>query len=119
MNGLHGILLILTGVIHIAFGLMPAIYGSQWKQFLNLRIFNTVWVNNDKNMAAFWFVIFGPIMIALGLAVYELETQFSILPMSVGWALLSISILGSIMTPKSGFTVLLIPQSVFYLLSAY
>lgn len=119
MNGLHGILLILTGVIHIVFGLMPAIYGSQWKAFLTSGMLNTVWVDNDKNMAAFWFVIFGPIMIALGVAVYELETQFSVLPMSVGWVLLGLSVLGAIMSPKSGFTLLLIPQSIFYLYSAY
>jgi hypothetical protein len=117
MTGIHGILLISTAVLHVVFGLLPLVYGADWKKYIRSGLLNSVQIDNDRSMAAFWFVIFGPVLFLAGLAIYELETQLGVLPASLGWVLLIFSVIGSLVTPKSGFTVLLLPQVIYYLCS--
>lgn len=118
MNGIHGILLIATGLLHVVFGFSRPNYQREWSSFFQHRLWNTVSIGKDKDMAAFWFVICGPFMALCGIALYELEVR-GITSSLFGWIFLGMSILGAIMTPKSGFTALLIPQALFYLASVY
>ncbi len=107
-----------TAVLHTAFGLLPKIYGEEWSEFSRLRLWKSVSIANDRNMAAFWFVIFGPTLFLAGLAIYEIEMAGIGLPRSFGWTLLGVSAVGSVMCPKSGFTILLLPQAIYYLVSS-
>lgn len=116
--GIHGILLIITGILHSIFTLFPFIYGHQWRTFIQSGLWKSVHLGKDREMAAFWFGIAGSLMNALGLCVYELEMAGLHLPASIGLAMLSISLLGALMSPKSGFTFLLVPQSIFYLVTS-
>lgn len=118
MNGIHGILLILTGMIHIVYGLLPHTYLHDWQKFFIAGLWDTVSTNNDKGMAAFWFIIAGLLMLLVGLAIFEIEKLKSVLPLSIGIAFFAITALGCIMAPKSGFTLFLLPQSIFYFYSS-
>ena len=118
MTGIHGLLLMTTAIVHVAFGLMPKIYGAEWRSFAQKKFWRSVWIENDRNMAAFWFVIFGPVLFLAGLSIYEIETAGLDLPASIGWTLLTVSTVGAIMSPKSGFAALLLPQAIFYLYAA-
>ena len=115
--GLHGILLIATGVIHIVFGLFPIVYLNDWTKFFKKGFWNQVLLNDDRSMAAFWFLIAGPLFITLGLAIYEFEIRKMPLPISVGCGLFAVGLVGAVMSPKSGFTVFILPQALFYLFS--
>ena len=117
MTGIHGILLMGTGVIHILYGLLPMAYQKDWYEFYQKKFWNLVTITSDRKMAAFWFVIAGPFMFLTGLILYELEIQ-GFMPLSVGWVFLTISLTGAIMAPKSGFTIFLLPQALFYLYRA-
>jgi len=119
MAGIHGLLLMATAIIHVLFGLGPKVYGAEWRNFVRSKLWKSVWIDNDKNMAAFWFVIFGPVLFLTGMSVYEIETAGLALPSSIGWTLLGVSTFGAIMCPKSGFTVFLLPQAIFYLCSEF
>lgn len=115
MQGIHGILLMATGIVHVVFGLLPINYGNDWKGYLFAGVWNTVSLENDRSMAAFWFVMAGLLMFLVGLAIYEIERRANILPLSIGCVFLGITLLGCLMAPKSGFTFLLLPQALFYL----
>jgi len=118
MTGIHGFLLMATAIIHVSFGLLPKVYGSEWRRFAEAKFWRSILLDNDKNMAAFWFVAFGPVIFLAGLAIYELEAGGLALPASIGWTLLAIAAVGAVMSPKSGFTVFLLPQAIFYLYAA-
>ena len=117
MSGIHGVLLMLTGVIHIVFGLLPFMYFTDWQRFFMAGLWNTVSRDSDRGMAAFWFVIAGLLMFLIGLAIFEIERRTAILPLSIGLVFLGMTLFGCVMAPKSGFTLLLLPQAVFYLYS--
>jgi hypothetical protein len=95
------------------------VYLSDWVNFFRNKLWSQVDIKVDRKMAAFWFVIAGPLIAVIGLLIYDFELKGLLLPINVGWILLSIAILGAVMSPKSGFTFLLIPQAIYYLLSAY
>jgi hypothetical protein len=119
MNGLHGILLMATGFLHVVFALMPVAYQKDWTEFWKKRLWNQVLINDDRKMAAFWFLIAGPLFFIIGHLIYTIEVQGLPLPISVGWMLFAVGTLGATMSHKSGFTVLILPQAIYYLLSAY
>ena len=119
MTGLHGILLIATGVFHIIFALLPILYLKEWTAFFTNKFWNQITGSNDRKMAAFWFLIAGPLMVLMGMAIYEIELRLIPLPLPLGWGMFAFASFGTIMSPKSGFTFLLLPQSIFYLFSAY
>jgi len=118
MQGIHGILLVFTGILHIMFGFMPVVYQREWQWFVRYKLWSQVGLENDRAMAAFWFVVAGPFMIMIGLLLYELETAGLDLPLSFGILFFLISGIGAIMSPRSGFTLLLLPQSIYYLVDA-
>ena len=115
MEGIHGVLLIATGILHTLVTFTPILYSRKWLQFLKNGLFREVRANNEESMAAFWFMIAGPLMIFAGMNLYFLELLSGAIPSSIGICLLGISILGAIMMPKSGFTLLLLPQAIFLL----
>ncbi|MBI1860390.1 MAG: hypothetical protein HYR96_05680 [Deltaproteobacteria bacterium] len=117
MVGLHGILLIATGVVHIAFALSPAVYWKDWIGFSKRTFWNQVLITSDRSMAAFWFLLAGPLFVLLGMAIYEIEMSGGPLPKSIGVGLLMLGVGGAFMSPKSGFTVFILPQALFYLFS--
>jgi hypothetical protein len=118
MQGIHGILLVFSGFLHIMFGFMPVVYQREWQWFVRYKLWSQVSLENDRAMAAFWFVIAGPFMIMMGLLLYELESAGLNLPLSFGIMFLLVSCIGSFMSPRSGFTLLLLPQSIYYLVDA-
>ncbi len=118
MNGIHGGIMMATGLVHVLFGLMPLVYGRDWLRFYQNSFSNVVTVENDRAMAAFWFVMTGPMFVIIGALIFSMESQGLPLPAVVGWMLLAVSLLGAVMSHKSGFTVLLLPQTIFYLFSA-
>src|SRR3989338_7410845 len=119
MTGLHGILLMATGTIHLVFGLMPNAYQRDWSEFMRKKFWNQIVIVNDRKMAAFWFLFAGLLFFIIGYLIYTLEVQGLALPISVGWMIFAVGVLGSIMSHKSGFTVLILPQAIYYLISAY
>ena len=80
---------------------------------------NQVLIHDDRKMAAFWFVIAGPLFFMMGMLVYFIEVSGLALPISFGGVMIAVALIGSIMSNKSGFTILLLPQAVYYLLAAY
>ena len=119
MPEIHGILLMATGAIHVLFGLLPMTYKTDWKKFVQSGLWNTVTIKNDRDAAAFWFVTGGILLFLMGMTLYELEAQVAALSISIGWGLLLLGFLGAVMTPKSGFTLFIVPQAILYLCSAY
>ncbi len=56
MVGIHGVLLMATGMIHMIFGLLPFTYLHDWQKLFVLGLWDTVSKNDDRAMAAFCFV---------------------------------------------------------------
>ena len=118
MIGIHGQLLMITAAIHVLFGLMPSIYLHDWKEFFKKGLWNQVFITDDRKVASFWFVMAGPLFFTIGLLIYEIEVQGMKLPVSIGWSILATSLVGVVLCPKSGFTIFILPQAIFYLFKA-
>jgi hypothetical protein len=97
-----GLLLIGTGIIHNAVGLVFC--WSYLVQFASEGFWNTVKDGQWERGTVFWFFMFGFMLIYLGaLADWLLKKKGIALPGFVGWSLLLLSGVGVVMMPVSGF----------------
>lgn len=118
MSGIHGIFLMATGLLHVLVSLTPKAYLKDWSEIKKQNFWKQVTLQDDRRMAAFWFLFGGPLFFVIGYLIYFIEMQGIPMPAAFGWMLLGLGVFGSILTPKSGFTILVLPQAIFYLMSA-
>jgi hypothetical protein len=123
-NGrIHGRLLMVTGVAHVALSLMPGVFGEQFYQFASSVFFNVSSGAADfsffggsmkyEEFAAFWFFYAGPMMFLFGMSIDQLERLQGNVAASISSAFLVVSCIGAYMVPFSGMTFVLIPQGLF------
>ena len=93
--------LIGVSIIHTAFAI--ALFGDVILGVIRRGLFDSV--GTDPMVGAVvWFVLFGALLFICGLALRELErATHGALPRSLGWSLLSLTILGVVLMPDSGF----------------
>ena len=93
--------LIAVSVVHTLFA--AVVFRSTLSSIIQRGVFNTV--GEDPMLGAVvWFVLFGVALFICGLAVSALEQSTSNpLPLSLGWSLLALSVLGVVLMPASGF----------------
>lgn len=99
-----GHLLVATGVLHNVVGII-----GFWKPLSAIhrdRYFNTVRMDAERN-AAFWFLITGALLMALGQQARATQQRTGAVPASLGWSLLAISVPGVVLIPVSGFWLVL------------
>lgn len=109
-----GTLLAATGVLHT---IVAIILG--WDSFVNM--FRNGLINstegNVEHAFAFWFLICGIFLIFLGQTLqYYIKKEQKPAPLSLGYALLVMSIIGCFIEPVSGFW-LFIPQALIIILA--
>ncbi len=59
---------------------------------------------------AFWFIFFGFLLIVFGALIDWCESKGIKLPLFLGWGLLTITIIGVMLMPVSGFWLVIIPS---------
>ncbi|MEJ2610958.1 MAG: DUF6463 family protein [Candidatus Thiodiazotropha sp.] len=93
--------LIGVSVIHTVFAF--ALFGNVLLSIIQKGLFDSV--GSDPMVGAVaWFVLFGILLFILGQALWELEHAMEgMLPRSLGWSLLTLTILGVVLMPASGF----------------
>ena len=101
-----GKVIIFIGIIHLVFGFIS--YRTAWAEMLRSGLFNTV-DSQLEHQAAFWFIVFGMLVLILGGLIDWCEGHKQVLPKFLGWSLLALSIVGIVMMPISGWWFLLIP----------
>ena len=104
---LSAYLLIATGVLHNAIGF--TIGAPVLGEIVREGFFNTIGMQPDRN-AAFWFLLSGFALMLMGLLLLELRH----IPKAFAWSLLTLSLMGVVLMPLSGFWLVL-PQT-FYML---
>ncbi|WP_169082398.1 DUF6463 family protein [Paenibacillus sp. PL91] len=104
-----GLLLMLTGLLHTAVGLF--VFTKQLLPIAAEGVWNTVKEGQWERETAFWFMMFGFLLLLLGYLVNWLLKKKGISPPAAfGWLLLILSLIGSIAMPVSGFWLAL-PQA--------
>jgi Family of unknown function (DUF6463) len=81
------------------------------RQLLDIAL-NGFWggVVRDPSLAAVtWFVLFGALLLIVGLALSTMEKKALPIPLSIGWLLLGLTVLGIALMPRSGFYLVLVP----------
>ncbi len=104
MRRLCGPLLVATGVLHLLVGLfffagpLAAIAGDG---------FGAVGPDPASKAfdreAAFWFMLFGVMLLMLGGLTHWAQARTGTLPLFLGWSLLALGVIGVVMMPASGF----------------
>lgn len=104
-----GNLLIATGVIHNVIGF---IMGKEvLTQIVDSGFINSVNSEMDRN-AVFWFLFSGFMMMILGKLMQDYVSEYQKpLPVSLGYYLLIITVIGCVVMPVSGFWIVL-PQAI-------
>ncbi len=123
----NGKILILTGLMHSLFGVLPIAYGKQFNRFSKsffFKISNGLsefpLLNgqmNHETFSAFWFFYFGLIIISLGVLIRSIEKQNLQLPLGFIWSYLIVTSIGVYMVPFSGMTIFMLPHAIFMLLT--
>lgn len=110
-----GNLLIGTGVIHNALGFVLG--KSILTEIINGGLINSITTQMDRR-AIFWFLFGGFMMMILGKFMQDyLNESSKQLPISLGYYLLALSIIGCIMMPVSGFW-LVVPQAIIIIVAS-
>lgn len=105
MTRFCGWFLIATGIRHAAVGLV--LFRQPIADIVREGVLNTVRGQVDRE-AAFWFLLFSPVCVALGQLVNRaVEHGDAPLLRSLGVALLVISVVGIAFMPVSGFWIVL------------
>ncbi len=99
--------IVAIGLLHTVFGLVG--FRNILAMLLRDGIFNTVNGQPDREMA-FWFIFFGFLLIVFGALIDWCESKGIKLPPFLGWGLLTITIIGVMLMPVSGFWLLIIPS---------
>jgi hypothetical protein len=108
---LHGTLLMATGVLHDAVGLV--LYRHDLARIARHGVWNTIDDDASPGAAALWFLAFGIVLVILGAFVRHIERTLregALLPASLGWALGALAVLLVVPMPKTG-AWLLFPQA--------
>jgi len=104
-------ILVALGLGHIAVGIV------RFKEPLAQAVragFVGQFVGHCDRRAAFWFIIFGPLMVMGGhLAIHAVNTADTRLLKIMGFYLLAVGVVGSLAQPTSPFWVALVISSVF------
>ena len=102
-----GLLLVITGIIHSIYALVS--FGSIYLDIIKDVLANTS-SHDYSHGFAFWFLICGVFVILLGTVLHHYQKrEQKAAPLSLGYSLLILSIIGCIVEPISGFW-LFIPQ---------
>ena len=105
MNRLSGHLLMVTAMGHTAVGIL--LFRDPLAAMLNDGFFNAIRPHFDR-MAAFWFLLFSPVLFLLGqITNYAVGRSDAHLIRLVGFYLLGIGIIGVAALPLSGFWILI------------
>lgn len=97
-----GLMLMLTGFLHVIYGLIA--YASQLQPLVTEGLWGTVADDQWDRGTAFWFTMFGFLLMLLGYMVDWLIKKKGIVPpAALGWMLLSVCLIGAIVMPASGF----------------
>lgn len=107
MRAWIGKFIIGIGVIHVAFGFV--VFHGTLRILVAEGLFNTVNGQPDRELA-FWFIIFGAVVILLGALTDWCERQAAGLPRRFGWSLLALTVLVVFIMPISGGWLLLAPS---------
>jgi hypothetical protein len=99
--------IVAIGLLHTVFGLVG--FRNILAMLLREGIFNTVNGQPDREMA-FWFIFFGFLLIVFGALIDWCESKGIKLPLFLGWGLLTITIIGVMLMPVSGFWLVIIPS---------
>lgn len=100
MKKLSANLLILIAIIHSIFGIVIGL--PYLKEIAQAGFFNAV-DPHPYRMAIVWFLFTGFVLMILGQLALSLEN----IPNSVAWSLFSLSLIGLILMPISGFWLVL------------
>ena len=111
-----GLMLIITGILHIILALLAG--GEAFMEiYRNNGIFNSIARDNYYHQTAFWFLICGVLLIPFGQILhYYQKREQKPAPLSLGYSLLILSILGCIIMPVSGFWLFL-PQALIIIIA--
>ena len=97
-----GLLLMLTGLLHTVVGLI--IYMKQLQPIVAGGLWSTVGEGQWDRGTAFWFMMFGFLLILLGYTADWLMKKKEIaLPAAFGWTLFAVCLIGAVVMPVSGF----------------
>jgi len=96
-----------TGIIHVFVGVW--LYAEPLVAISQNGFFNAVDPYCDRN-TAFWFLMFVPLLFAIGQLCCWAQVKGIALPTFLGWYLLATSIVGIVLMPISGFWLLIIPS---------
>jgi len=97
-----------VSTIHTIFAL--AVFPDVWLGILSSGVINTV--GNDPVIGApVWFLFWGLLLYVIGFVIDAIEKRnISPLPISLGWGLLFITIIGVVLMPISGIWLLFPPS---------
>ncbi|HYF62172.1 MAG TPA: DUF6463 family protein [Herpetosiphonaceae bacterium] len=102
-----GTMLLATGMLHTAVGLWH--YRQPLLAILGAGRWMSVTGDSGRE-AAFWFILFGVVLMMFGQFVRWALRHAGTLPASLGWSLLALGLLGVAFMPDSGFWLVL-PQA--------
>ncbi|MEL6408007.1 MAG: DUF6463 family protein [Chloroflexota bacterium] len=110
-----GYILIAIALLHQVVGLI--FYSSALHDILQAGILNAVVPPFWERDAAFWFLMFGGLLLLIGWVVQWLMDSVGTIPAFLGWGLLIVCVLGVILMPLSGFW-LVIPLAIMMIRQA-
>lgn len=96
----------LIGAIHTAVGMVG--FRNVIGDIAERGMFNTVNGQPEREFA-FWFIFFGLLAVLLGAVVSWTENRIGEVPPFLGWSLLTLTTLGVMIMPLSGFWLLIVP----------
>jgi uncharacterized protein DUF6463 len=100
-----GPLLIATGVLHVAVG--AVLFAGPLAAIVRDGVLDAVGRDLARGLA-FWFVLYGPVLVALGrITQHAVATADGAVLAVVGWSLLGMGVLGAAAIPVSGFWILI------------
>ena len=101
-----GLMLMATAGLHIAVGLV--LYRGPLLAMAGAGLVGSVTGDSERE-AAFWFILFGAVLLILGQLVHALLKRDGEVPRAFAWGLLGLALAGAAIMPDSGFWLVL-PQ---------
>lgn len=99
---------IVIGILHTVVGII--VFYNVLFLLISERLFNTITLNQQPNReATFWFLITGFALLIIGGLIDYIEQNNLDSPTFLPWSFLSITVMGAIIMPISGFWLLFIP----------
>ena len=110
MRRFSGPLLVATGVLHLLAGFV--FYPRPLAAIAQDGFFDAVKLSPAQfdREAAFWWMVFGVMLLILGSLVHWTQARTRTLPAFLGWSLLVLGVAGVILMPDAGFWLAL-PQA--------